>query len=599
MISWMLIFICIGLLGSGLGASGIFFCHRRILTFLAACGVFMQAWWMALTALGLLWEVPDAALPYMYGVGAFVPWIFIYMRRSSWTWPYQLPGSGKRDAWVFLPLLPALFFALAVVGSNGPQADGSWVLHGFYNGDTTTFISLVQKSLLADSRQIDNPFGSGVPLEYPTFFHTSMAHALRLMGASLDWIYYLPVFVLTWVLLTIPLFFLLADELLADVSQPFWGREAGIAASALFVMSLSWDAYIYPQSHFFLMGLFLLGAAFFYKASGLSGRDFWLFSLAGSFLACLVLASNAVTGTAAIACTILFWFFVAQDNKRTVLARLAGCAWVPIGLILFWQLSSGEPQFGMLHFAYSAVSDIIILLPAFIFLTVCGIYFLSRYSLATLFLGGLAGLALVTFFFSTRQIVVANASRFMYHGLLLAFPLAVPFMERIFYFIRRELIHTTHSIAERLSGWTLIGICLVCVALPGLASVASAADNLIFHKEHRVSLAEIEAYEWLALHTDVGSVVLTSPYSPWAVPVFSGRSLLRAKHVDSVAYWLSADDSLLISQVAAFDGDKDMQRSVAPFADYLLLTKKDRPAWEPVPYQKMFDNGEVVIYQLR
>src|SRR6185436_6408361 len=146
-----------------------------------------------------------------------------------------------------------------------------WILHGFYNGDTVTFVSLVQKSLLNPDTLPTNPFAAQTALEYPTLLHQSMAGFLRMWGMGLDWIYFLPTLTYIWICLTVSMMFLWWDILLPEPKDNLrlwlgvpkrWMILLGQVVVSFLVMSLSFDAFVYPQSHFFLFGLFLLGLAF-------------------------------------------------------------------------------------------------------------------------------------------------------------------------------------------------------------------------------------------------------------------------------------------------------------------------------------------------
>ena len=524
-----------------------------------------------------------------------MPLIIGFFFWKYWRFPLTSGYQGTPDLFVILILVIAGGFAYSISVFNGPQADNAFIFHGFYNGDTATFISLVQKAMIGSST---NPFGAGVPLEYPTLLHQSFASVLVLLGLGLDWIFYLPTLTLIWLLLCVPMFFLLCDELLPDLQRGKWLAHTGHALAILYVMALSWDAYVYPQSHFFLTGLFLFLATVLYKAAhDTSWRMYALGSL-GIAIAILLLMANAVTGTAAIACTLMFLFYVAQDNKRALAQRGVALGFIALLASLFFVLAPGEPQFGGLQFSYSAVPDMVMLAPVLVLAGVAGLMYLSRSPMPIFFFAGLSGLALVTFFFSNREIIIANAVRFFYHAIVVVFPLILLVLVRIFYLLRRELVFTTHTLVEKISGFGMLGISLVLLALPALTSVASATDNLLFKDEKRISGAMLEAAWSVADHTDKDAIILATPYSPWAVPILTGRSLVRAAYEDGSAYWLSANDDVLATQIAAFAGDKAAQQEIVKHADYLLLDTAERIVWEPLPYKKTFDNGETVIYDL-
>ncbi len=596
MIYWLPFATLLPLLLSGLLWSGILFSHRRLLTYIATAGLLAQAWWILLTVLTHSSWFSFAMPVFLYIGGCFLPLVIGVFFWKHWHFPTILGGKSIADFFVLVALILVGGFSYGISLYNGPQADHSWVMHGFYNGDTATFVSLVQKALIGSST---NPFGVDVPLEYPTLLHQSFGSLFSYLSLGLDWIFYLPTLSLIWLIFTVPMFFLLCDELLPEFGKKKWLSHLGQAVSVLYVMALSWDAYVYPQSHFFLLGLFLLLVSIFYKAAKETSWRMYVLTVLGLGIALLLLMANAVTGTAAIACSLLFLFFVAQDKKRGVTQRILSLGFLAVMLILFFVLAPGEPQFGGLQFSYTAVSDMLMLVPVLTLVGVAGLMYLSRFSLPTFFFAGLSGLALFTFFFSNREIVIANSSRFFYHATLVAFPLALPLLVRLFYLLKRELLFATHTLVEKISGFALIIISLALLALPALGSMASATDNLVFKDEQKISSAMLEAAWLIADHTEPNAIVLANPHSPWSIPILTGRSLVRAAHEDGSAYWLSAQDDVLTTQLAAFKGDKKAQQEIVTKADYLLLQGPERLMWEPLSFEKVFDNQETVIYRLR
>jgi hypothetical protein len=588
MISWLTILTFVLLGASGLLWSGILFSHKRILTFLATAGLLVQLWWMFISLF--------AHLPFAFLVGSAVALVVGIYFKNMWRWPYSRSGSGLKDFWVLIALLLVGGFAYAVGQFNGLQADHSWVWHGFYNGDTATFISLVQKSMVGST---GNPFGAGLDLEYPTVWHHALGLGLKSLHLTVDWIFYLPTLTLLWVFLTIPMFFLLFDTLEPEGPRRVWVRYLLEALVVLYVLALSWDAFVYPQSHFFLMGLFMLLLNLIYKATRETPSRRILLGIVAFLTAALLLLSNAVTGTAAIACILLWLFFLALDKRNAPPERVISLGLLLVVVIFFFAAAPGAPQFGSPHFAYSSIPDMMFLVPALIVVGAALSWLLFSFPLAALLFVGLSGLAFVIFFFSNRDIVVANASRFFYHALLVSFPIVLPLLVRLFYVLRRELLLTTHTLVARISGIAIIGMGVILLCLPAVAGIASATDNLFFQDEHTFSISLVEANWWLADHTDPKAVVVANPEPPWSVPVMTGRSLLRAAYPDGSAYWLSANDVTLHALQAAFTGDATAQAQVMGQGDYLLLTKEESLVWQLGQRTKAFDNGAFLIFALK
>src|SRR5581483_1787281 len=154
-------------------------------------------------------------------------------------------------------------------------------------------------------------------------------------------------------------------------------------------------------------------------------------------------------------------------------------------------------------------------------------------------------------------------------------------------------VYSTRTWSELVVGWGTVAAGLLLLGFPALASVASAQDNLMFKDTHFISLPQREALDVVANATLPDAVILASPNEPFAVPFFTGRSLLRTN------YWLSPDDRLLDEVNAAFGGNKAAQEQVLAQADYLFLTKDQRTLWEPLPLKKLYDTKDVVIYQVK
>ena len=123
--------------------------------------------------------------------------------------------------------------------------------------------------------------------------------------------------------------------------------------------------------------------------------------------------------------------------------------------------------------------------------------------------------------------------------------------------------------------------------------MASAHDNLMFQDEQRVSAAELEALQWLNDAASAEAVILAAPTPPFAVPMFTGRALLRTE------YWLSPGDAVQAQVSAAWTSDRAAQQEVLPRADYVVLDYGWESAWQLDSYERVFDNKGSVIYRNR
>lgn len=576
---------------ASLVASGVLFAHQRALTYLAAAGVLWEGQWLLLTLLDRT-VLEGVETRVVFDSGALILlaiWLLFYRR---WSFPYiSGAGSGRRDLAVLAVLFVVLTAAWLVINANG-FLDGAWVTHGFYNGDTTTFIALVQRSLLTAGLVDTNPFAGGGALEYPTLLHAGVASVLTAVGISGSWLYFLPAMTLLQIIITVPLFFLLMDVVFPEPNEP-WKRWFGVpsrlvilagqAGLVLFVLALAWDNYVYPQSHFFLTGLFLLQVALLIRRR----------VVPASAVALVLMLANAVTGAAAVAVLAIFYWLQAADRKQEVTQRFGYLGGVVLWVIVFLLFAPGEAAWGWPTFSYTAAPAMIRLGPILVALLAAVWLKLDKQQFLSAAVAVLAAMGFVVFFFSTRNIVIENAERFFYHALVIGFPLLLSLLIRLFYWLRRQLIDTDRPLGQVVAGWLAAVALLLATLLPAGASVASAHDNLMFKDKRVVTITQREALDWLAENTGINAIILSSPNPPWAVPIFAGRALLRAD------YWLSPQDELARQVTAAFAGDRAAQEMILNQADYLLLPQNEQELWDVSAYDQVFSNTAVNIYRLR
>lgn len=598
-------------IAAGFFVAGIVWQHQRLLTLVSSAVLLAFGWWMVLVYMQSQWW-SGVSLDLTAMIAAVILTLVFWPWRKLWKLPWVNAGSGYRDLMVLLVLLPVMAASILLWQVNGYQTDHSVVWHGFFNGDVATFTSLVHKSFFSQELATANPFAGGVlsdgtspSLEYPTLLHASMA---RLFGPAqvLGWMRYLPLMTFIGIVLTVPAFFLLFDTAVPENTKPGWLGLASFwrlvlpAAIVLVVMALAWDTYIYPQSHFFLIGLWLTCAALFYRSLQLSGGIKYASLLLGSVITMALIASNAVVGTAAFGVAAAVWLSLGLDKKQRVGERIGVLLVFVIFVFLFLQLAAGEPTFGRLGFSYSAASDLLRLTPMLV-LVMAGLLLSPAGSALTLSLAIMMGFTWLTFFFSNRDIVVANSSRFLYHGILLGWPLVVAPLVRLWYWLRRTLFFTTRSLGEQITGWVLLATGCVLFLLPLGSSVVQAHDNLMRQDKQVIEPQMVEALWWIEDTTEINDVFIASPTPPWSIPMMTGRGLLRAGYPEGGAYWLSIDDAVLQQLQEAFTGNKGVQSKLLneSTANYLLLSKEERAMWEPLSLEKVFDTNAVVIYRLK
>lgn len=566
-------------------ASGVVFEHRRLTTFLATIGGLTEMAWLA-TVLIVRGVFDGEHATAIFLLAGFI-WLFAWLLTiRRWRFVYRELGSGKRDVVVLFVLAVVLLSAGVIQHRNG-FIGMSWVAHGYYNGDSTTLIALVQRSLQTPGLVSENPFSGNGLLEYPTLIHAGIAEFMMAIGQGNGWLNFLPLLVYVQIIITVPMFFLLWDE--------FEHREIGkiggslkqflLMGLILFVMGISWESYIYPQGHFFIMALFLLMGALLSGGSERICRG-----LLAATVVLVLIFSNAVTGTAALACFGLIQVWRLIVNRRKSVTWLLFI--IAIGLsILFLKYLPGNGSLGWRpSFSYTAASGYFYVMVS-AGLLLWSILERKKFGASQVYVVGLMILSLVTFIFSQRNIVVENSPRFIYHAILLGWPLMfgpVLILGGRWY----ELLNRLKIGWNRMVGIGLTLVLLFLIGLPVLISVAQVHDQLLGGDEHVIDLGERMALGWLNENSGVNDIVLASPDEPWSVPLLTGRALLRTN------YWLSSDDEVQTKVTTAFRGDKVAQQEVMQLANYLVLRKDERYQWEPVSGEKKYDDMGMVIYEI-
>lgn len=591
----MLLGVVILGLGSFL-ASGILFRHQRVLTLLAAAGGIGQAWHLLLTlARRLVWPEADPGRVFLFGAIIFlVLWLPCLKR---WRWPYTSIGSGWRDLVVLVALAPVLASSWFIQQANGLH-DGEWVAHGFYNGDTGSLIALVQRSLTTNGLVEENLFAANGHLEYPSLIHADVAEYILQFGQAYDWLSFLPLIVWVQILITVPLFFLVRD-LVKDVSvgrEGYRWRWRGIlleGAAVGYVLGVSWESYVYPQAHFFVMAGFLLLLALLVRLWPERGQHQLLWAGAGFVLTILLLLSNAVTGVAALATWAMFSGLRFLDSSRGSGERTLYAVSLGLLLILFARYMPGDGGIQFIpQFPYTAAPGMLLFATPLLLVLGAAVQQLRRQSFVGLTTIVLAALALVTFFFSDRDLIIDNASRFFYHALIVGWPLAVDSLIRGVRILAARL-RQLNSPSLLVGGVAAACIVLIILLLPVGASVASVHDHLLFKNEHRSHVGIRLGMEWIAANTPLDAVFLASPHEPWEVPLFTGRALVRAD------YWLSPHDELEKTVIDAFAGNQEAQKVAATQVDYIVLKSEEQPQWNIPESARIYNFGGVAIYDAK
>lgn len=587
-------------LASAILGSGIVFHHKRMLTYLGFAGILFETQLLLASYLHRVfftaWE--DSSFFLVAGIVFSTLWLSMY---KKWKSPYAIPGSGMRDGFVAIALVLVAGFAYPILQANGYVGE-DFVLHGFYNGDVATFVSLIQKSFDTASLVAQNPFSGNGYLEYPTLLHGAFADLFTMMGVGKDWLRFLSLMVYIQIIITIPMFFLLWDTVWGEPKNPaekWFGISSRTAVYALqtlialFAIGLSIDTFVYPQSHFFLMGMFLAAVALLAQGSLLSGKNQILSVSAGFFFAVLLLFSNSVTGTVAIACAGALCVLRIFDKKRPVRERALFLALAFLLVFLMIDASSGRETLKNPHFSVSAASDMIRAGITALFVLGAAFISLSRKQFLSLAAAIVATLGLSVFFLSDRNIVTENASRFLYHSFLIGFALLLPLIIQVKYWIYRELFLTSRPASERIGGYLIAISAALILLLPVGISAGSTYRSLLIEEPRIITQNDRILLWWIDDHTNPEDIIITNGNEPYGVPLFTGRAMLAAE-----GYWLSIDDELSEQIQKAYAGDKNAQKSILPFADYIIIPKNALDLWGMSGFKKVFDNGTDVLYKI-
>jgi len=592
------------LLGLAWWMSGRLFSHKRLLTYVAVTGVLFEGLWLLTTWLervmiqGVFTGVGVAGILLLAGILGWRGFMILAKSAGMGKWQrlnkWNLIEHLRRDIPVLI-LLAVVFLAAWSVGRiNGYQdKDGSWINRGFYNGDTTTLMALVNRSFGVRGLVSENPWAENLSLEYPTLLHAGIANFFLAFNDSYDWEFFLDVSVLAQIVLTIPLFFLLWDVVWPEPSG--WWHIFGLqGVIVVYVVMLAWDNYVYAQSHFYLTGLFLLTVILLAKGWREKGWRQSIWVGPGVALASILIMCNAVTGTAAAAVAGVFAVLRMLDEKRPSLERGVYLV-ILAGIVAVFMLATpGNAALRIPNgFSYTAVGDLMKYAPI---LAIVLVGILQGFAKQTFLSASAIGLILMSFFvfvFSSREIVAENSSRFIYHAVLVVFPLILPPATQAIFWLKRELFDSTLLWGEKLVAMGTLASVLLIAGWPAIASVASAHDNLMRKDEHRISFAERDALEWIRYNTNPGAVFLADPNAPFVIPQFTGRSMTRAN------YWLSREDEVLENVNKIYAGDFSVWPEIAPHADFVYIRKTEKEKWAQLGLTQIIDNNEIVIYKAR
>lgn len=588
------------ILGIGsLVASGVLFTHKRLTVYLATSAILWEAHWLLLTLLDRTVAQESLSTTIFFSGAIIITLCWLTQWRRL-----QLPGIHHRlslsyELPVLLTVIILIIGAIPILTSNGWHGD-TWVMHGFYNGDTTTLVSLIHKSLSEPGLVNTSPFAATPGLEYPTLLHAGLATAISFIGMSADVLGLLPALIYLGIIATMPLFFLVWDTLVPDpvgLCRSLLGRASlfGIHAIqfaiTMYVVALSWDAYVYPQSHFFITGLYLLLVGLLGRLYTLQGKAQLPIATVSVGIVLMLALANAVTGSAAVVAFVVVSLLRYFDTTRKAIERNLFALSALLIVIFFILVPPGHGSLGLVpHFSYTAAVDMLRLAVPLLVILIASWWYVDQQPYVPGFVVSISALSIIAFVFSDRDIIVANASRFFYHAILASFPIVLLLLYRTSFWLVEEWRNKSHRTVARIIGSGGVGLFLALLAVPPLISGAVTYDKLLGDSQVVVPPNTIAGLNWLQAHTDPQAIILAKPQSPWLVPLFTGRTLLRTD------YWLDPDDETTHAVELAFAGNELAQQAVVPLADYVVLSASEREQW-PGLGQPVFTNDTISIFR--
>lgn len=535
-------------------------------TLLVLCGHALLLGEAALLLLTLLWHVAGYPLtPQLWYGGGSVIFAGIALLLQNRARASEFRLWGKSDIIILSVAAVVLAYGGWVARANGytrgPDGQEQYVAHGYLNGDTSTLFALTWRAQESGRLPTENPFAANGELEYPALLHGMLGILLGTVHGDITKV--------AW-LLMIPAVFGVAGLMAAlsdvlgskDISLPWW------VGGALLALLYSWQDFIYPQSHLYLLGLFLVLVFFLVAVDRSSGRERATNALAAWCVALVLLFSNAVLGTAAVA-VFSGVGLLAIVKKNSFRERSAWAAGAVVLCTFFLLFPPGEGGIGRLNIPYTVFLNVFSLaVPALLVLAGLRRSPLKQYSSLTALAVLLPLLTVITLFFSRRDIVADNASRFLYLLLFALWPVAVPFVKHLADSWVREVRYHALPIGEHAVTWAYGALAVLALALPPLALLAQATQSLIVGPANIVSADELAAFDWIRTHTPPRAVVARAPerllappaggvaglagsgVMPLGIPAFTGRALVRSD------FWLSPADDVAQTAAEVFSGQR-------------------------------------------
>jgi len=343
------------------------------------------------------------------------------------------------------------------------------------------------------------------------------------------------------------------------------------------------------------MGLFMLLICLVQALTNSYGKRHFFYVLVTGIIGAVLILSNAVLAAVTVVVMTITNIYLGADRAlikregKGLIYPLLALVWV----VMYLRLAAGDAQWGWPGFSYTAAFEAMKNAPAIIGILVALLIVGKKKSVVGLLVVAMVGMAVITHCFSGRDIIVENSSRFIYHGILIGYVVCLEPIIRLGPWLKKELIHSNVGVLKKVVDGGALASLIVISLWPAGAAFLTTHDNLMRNDHHVVGGQEIEAMRWVRENSDVDDVFIASPESPWVIPLFTGRAVVRAED-----YWLSKNDEVLDDIKLAFAGDRGAQARSLLLGDWLVLERGD-PGWLTVDTSSAYENASIRVYKLR
>jgi len=502
---------------------------------------------------------------------------------------------------VFVLVFSGAYLVLQKNGYHPKDSEKGYVAYSFFNGDTFTLFALTKLSQYTGKFPRTSPFEAHASLEYPALFPYTLGRIFNWLQldvtSDLLFPFYLQIFA------TIASFFLLARLIFQEKQK----HIIFTLLTVIYLLFLSWDSFIYPQVHFFLMSLFLVLVLFFTKID-LDKNLLWF--IPAFFLVNILFFSNKVLGLAAVILFMVFsFYYLCQRQIKIWQKSLLLLALLALSLIFLHQ-NKGESFFTFPKLHYTALPSMLLFSLPCIFLLYFGREAAKRTPALYLSILSLIFLSWLIFFMAKRPIFVDNASRFLYLALLSGFFLLLDSLPNFLLEAKRRIFYFdegTYFGFLNLASWCFI---FIFIGMPALYVAVVTEKSLLQEDYHFVKSSELAAFSWIENNIPSDKTFLRTiedkaflkESSAFSLPAFTGRAQFTAD------YWLARDrerkefaKKFFAGKFTGYDLRNELRKRQI---DYLYLgpeikgkeREKMKTILEEAELHKLYDKDGIIIY---